>query len=398
MLSWLVTEIKKLFKLTPWRVWIGLIFAAAAVIVVYRFVNGIGSVTALSDATPWGMWVGFDILAGVGLAAGGFVMAATVYIFQIKPFKPMVRMAILTAMLGYIIFIVGLVVEIGRPWNMLQTLANPNIHSPLWEVAICVMSYTTVLILEFALVVFERLGWKKLVNFHHKVTILLVTLGIMLSTLHQSTLGTLFTIAPHKMHPLWYSDMQNVHFFISCVAAGLAMVSFEAFLSYRFTKHAPLFPQIRKLLGAMCVVLLIFYAWRLFDLWRHGALPYLADGKAAALFWLESAMLVLVPVALYLRNRANLTPRRIFVIAMLAVFGFILHRFNVGVSSFQFVRDTGYFPTATEFAVTAALITAGFVAAGLAIYLFPMHGAVDDHEHAAEDEFHHIPWTAAPKS
>ena len=257
------------------------------------------------------------------------------------------------------------------------------------------MSYTTVLILEFALVVFERLGWKKLVHLHHKLTIGLVTLGIMLSTLHQSTLGTLFTIAPHKMHPLWYSDAMNVHFFVSCVAAGLGMVSFEAFLSYRFTKHAPAFPQIRKLLGAMCVVLALFFVWRFVDLWRHDALGYVFAGKAAAMFWLEIAMMIVLPVALYLRNRANLTPKRIFYIALIAVLGFIMHRFNVGVSSFQFVLDTGYFPTLTEFAVTAALITAGFVAAGICIYLFPMHGEIK--EGKPEDEFHHISWKAEQK-
>lgn len=380
--------------LTPWRAFIALIFLTTLGIVYFRFFHGLGTVTALNDATPWGIWIGFDILAGVGLAAGGFVTAGIVYIFQIRRFKPMVRMAILTAMLGYLLFIAGLIIEIGRPWNMLHTLTDPNIHSPLWEVAMCVMTYTTVLVLEFSLVVFERLGWTKLVHLHHKVGVVLVAIGIILSTLHQSTLGTLFTIVPHKMHPLWYSEVQPIHFFISCVAAGMAMVSFEAFLSYRFTKHAIRYDLLSILVRVMSGVLIVYFLFRIVDLGLHGALHHLTDGKPAMMFWLENLLLVFIPVALVFRHWKRLSGRILFFIAFITVMGFIMHRFNIAVSSFQFVLDTGYFPTWTEFAVSAALVTAGFVAAGLAIYLFPMHPHEPEPPKTDPEELYRVPWPA----
>ncbi len=377
--------------ITPWRVLIALVFLTTAIIVFIRFYGGLGTVTNLSDQTPWGIWVGFDILAGVALAAGGFVMAATVYVFQIKRFKPLVRMAILTAMLGYILFIIGLVVEIGRPWNIFSIFYSPNIHSPLFEVALCVVTYTTVLVLEFSLVVFERLGWNRLVHFHHKVSVVLVVIGILLSTLHQSTLGTLFTLVPHKMHALWYSQIQPVHFFISCVAAGMGMVCFEAFLSYRFTKHPLPTGLMRTLIRVMSYVLVLFFIVRIGDLAVRGELWRVAEGKPAAMFWLENLLFVFIPVVMIYR-KLPLTAKRLFIISFSVVLGLVMHRFNIAVSSFEFVKSTGYFPTWTEFMLSIALVMFGFVAAGLAVYFFPMHPKEPKSDRLAGRETYRIAW------
>jgi Ni/Fe-hydrogenase subunit HybB-like protein len=380
--------------LTPWRVLIGIFFAITAVIVFLKFYSGLGAVTALNDKTPWGIWVGFDILTGVALAAGGFVMAATVYVFQIKRFKPMVRMAILTAMLGYLLFIVGLIIEIGRPWNMWRVITNPNFHSPLYEVAMCVILYTTVLVLEFSLVVFERLGWNRLVHFHHKVSVFLVVTGVLLSTLHQSTLGTLFTIAPHKMHPLWYSQIQPIHFFVSCVAAGIGMIAFEAFLSYRFTKHPIRMDLLTTLLRVMAIVLVIFFCIRIGDLVVRGEIGHIVKGKPAALFWMENLLFVFTPLFLIIRSGKHFKTRTLFATSFCVVLGLVFHRFNIAVSSFQFVRDTGYFPTWTEFMLSVSLVCAGFVGAGLAIYFFPMH---PEEPKPADDKVFRVPWTVPAK-
>ncbi|MFO8072750.1 MAG: Ni/Fe-hydrogenase cytochrome b subunit [Polyangia bacterium] len=377
--------------ITPWRFLLIIVFGVTAVIVYFRFFHGLGSVTNLSDDTPWGIWVGFDILAGIGLAAGGFVMAAAVYVFGLEKYRPLVRISILTALLGYMLFIVGLILEIGRPWNIWRCLVNWNIHSPLFEVAWCVMLYTTVLILEFSQVVFERFGWTRMQRLFRRVSVPLVIIGVLLSTLHQSTLGTLFTIVPHKLHPLWYSPILPVHFFVSCIAAGLAMVCFEAFLSWRFLKHAPRMDLLPNLARVMVVVLIVYAVLRVEDLALRGALPAAFEpGMAAMLFWLENLLFVLVPIAIVFFSGRGMTPLTLFVTSFSAVLGFIMHRFNVAVTGMQLVEPSGYFPSWMEFVVSIALVMAGFVAAGLAVRWFPIHAA---RKPAAPGSVYRLKWT-----
>jgi Ni/Fe-hydrogenase subunit HybB-like protein len=376
--------------ITPWRIVIALTFMVAAVLVVLRFAFGLGEITNLSDATPWGMWVGFDIMAGVGLAGGGFVMAGIVYIFNIEKYRPLVRSAILTAMLGYILFVIGLIVEVGRPWNMWRCLTDHNFHSPLFEVAWCVMLYTTVLILEFSGVIFEKLGWHKLVHLHHKISVVLVAFGILLSTLHQSTLGTLLTIMPYRMHELWYSPILPLHFFISCIAAGMAMVTVESFLSERYRKHPARVDLLSSLMRIMSIFLILFFVVRFEDLLVQlgisGTIAAVSTGFAAVLFWLETLCFTVIPCILIWRHgNTGIIPRRpLFAAGFITVIGFIMHRFNVTVSAMELKNPTGYFPSVSEFVFTFALILAGFVAAGLAIHYLPMSPPEKEEEARAE--------------
>ncbi len=381
--------------ITPWRLLLLGVFGVTAIIVYYRFFHGLGSVTNLSDQTPWGIWVGFDILAGIGLAAGGFVMAATVYVFHMEKYRPLVRMAILTALLGYVLFIVGLVLEVGRPWNMWRCLTNHNVHSPLFEVAWCVMLYTTVLLLEFSQVIFEKLGWTRMQHVFHRISVPLIITGVLLSTLHQSTLGTLFVVVPHKLHPLWYSPILPVHFFVSCIAAGLAMVCFESFLSWRFLKHPPRMDLLPNLARVMVVVLVIYFVLRIEDLAvRDLQITYaFQPGLPALLFWLENLLFVFIPIAIVFKAGRRMTPLSLFVASFSAVLGFIMHRFNVAVSGMQLVEPTGYFPSWKEFVVSVALVMAGFVAAGLAVHWFPIHPKRDA---AADSGTIRVRWTGEP--
>lgn len=360
-------------RLTPWRIVLALLLTAAAVIVTVRFAFGLGSVTNLSDQTPWGIWVGFDILAGIGLAAGGFIMAAAVYVFGLERYRPLLRMSILTALIGYLLFITGLILEIGRPWNIWRCIVDHNIHSALFEIAWCVMLYTTVLLLEFSQAVWERLGWHRVEAILHKVLVPLVIAGVLLSTLHQSTLGTLFTIVPHKLHPLWYSPILPVHFFISCLAAGLAMICFEGFLSWRFLGHPPRMDLLPDLARVMAVILVVYLVFRIEDLALRGALPSaFVPGMPALLFWLENLLFVVVPVAIVFRTARRMSTRALFITSSCAVIGFVMHRFNVAVTGMQLVHPTGYFPTWQELLISMSLIGLGFIAAGLAVTFLPV--------------------------
>jgi Ni/Fe-hydrogenase subunit HybB-like protein len=220
-------------RLGFWTVFSGLLIALLAAIAYVRYTHGLGAVTHLSDTFPWGLWIGFDLLCGVGLAAGGFAVTATVHILHLKDFKPIVRPTVLTAFLGYILVITALLLDLGRPWNIWHPIIMWNPHSVMFEVGWCVMLYTTVLSLEFAPVVLERFKLDWMLKLLRPVTPILVIMGVILSTLHQSSLGSLFLILPEKMSPLWYTPILPVLFFVSALAAGIAMTVVESWFSRR---------------------------------------------------------------------------------------------------------------------------------------------------------------------
>jgi Ni/Fe-hydrogenase subunit HybB-like protein len=224
-------------RLGFWPAVCGLILVLFAAVTVLRFTRGLGAVTNLSDQFPWGLWVGFDVLCGVGLAAGGFTMAAAVYIFGLKRMHSIVRPSILTAYLGYTLVSVGLIIDLGKPWNIWHPLVMWNPHSVMFEVAWCVMLYSTVLTLEFSPVLFEKLGWQRPLKIVKKLTLPLVIAGVLLSIMHQSSLGSVFLIVPGKLHALWYSSALPIFFFVSAVSVGLSMVIFESYLSARILGH-----------------------------------------------------------------------------------------------------------------------------------------------------------------
>ncbi|HKJ68456.1 MAG TPA: NrfD/PsrC family molybdoenzyme membrane anchor subunit, partial [bacterium] len=177
---------KYIGKLTFWKTVFFLVILVGLYAAVLRYSQGLGTATNLNDNFPWGLWIGFDVLCGVGLASGGFTLAAVVYIFNIKQFKPIIRPAILTAFLGYLLVIVGLLFDLGKPWNIWHPVVMWNPHSVMFEVAWCVMLYTAVLALEFSPVVFEKFRLQKPLKIIKRITIPLVILGVILSTLHQS--------------------------------------------------------------------------------------------------------------------------------------------------------------------------------------------------------------------
>lgn len=349
-------------RITFWRAFIVASLAVGAYSVFIRYYEGLGGATALSDATPWGLWVGVDILTGVALAAGGFMITAVVYVFGLERYRPIVRPALLTAFLGYLFFVIGLLVELGRPWNIWHAIVYWNPHSALFEVAWCVMLYTTVLALEVSNLVFERFGWERLQRVFHTVVLFLVIAGVMLSTLHQSSLGTLFVIAPGKMHALWYSPILPLIFYVSCMCAGLAMVTVEAFLSQRFLKHPVRMDLLSGIARVLIIGLLVYSILRFFDLMLRGALPLTVEPTEEALaFWVEIALFQVIPVVVLWSERRRASQRWLFVGAFSAVLGLVMHRMNVATTSLAASSGSGYFPTFMEFAVSTSLVVAGFV-------------------------------------
>jgi Ni/Fe-hydrogenase subunit HybB-like protein len=225
--------------MTPTTVVLLLIMALGSIVAIYRLINGLGAATNLNDNFPWGLWIGIDVLGGVAIAAGGFIIAAAVYILNWKKYKPIVRPAILTAFFGYLLAIIALFFDIGKPHTLWHPSVMWQIHSVMWVVAIHVILYTLTLATESSPMLFEKLKMQKAVNFVGKIMVPVVIFGVLLSILHQSSLGALYLIVPAKLSPLWYNSQLPFLFLVSAIMMGLSMVSFESIVSSKAFKHTP---------------------------------------------------------------------------------------------------------------------------------------------------------------
>lgn len=363
---------------------LALLWAAGIGMTIARFFFGLGYVTNMSDQFPWGIWIGFDVVSGVALAAGGFIIAGTVYVFNFKRFHPIVRPAVLTALLGYLLVIIGLLFDLGRWYNIWHPIFMWNIHSPLLEVAWCVMLYTVVLALEFSPVIFEKFNLQWPLKIIRAITIPLVILGMCLSTLHQSSLGSLFLIFPEKINPLWYSPLLPVFFFISAIAVGLGMVMVESNLSARTFGRELENDLMRQLGRAAAVVLAIYLVLKVYDLIARGATAYLTvPGFHSTMYGIEMVLGVIVPMLILATRRGRENPHASFVAAMLIVGGVVLNRLNTALLGWWAYAGPGpiYIPSPGELTITFTLLSAGVVAFGLAAKFLPVFPK-GEHAHA----------------
>ena len=367
-------------KFTFWKLVFLALMAAGFYGTVVRFALGLGRSTNLNDQFPWGLWIGFDVLCGVMLAAGGFTLTAAVHIFNIKRIRPIVRPTILTAFLGYVLVCVALMYDLGRPYRIWHPLVMRNPHSVMFVVAYCVMLYTTVLSLEFSSIVLERFKLEKPLKIVRAALIPLVILGVILSTLHQSSLGTLYLIMPEKLHPLWYSPLLPVFFFISAIAVGLAMTIFESSLSAKYFGRQLELPILQELGRVLVVVLCVYGILRYEDLLHRGVLRLLLrPGYEMYLFWLEISLGVIFPLLLLSQKKVRTTAPGLYLAAVLVVLGFITNRLNVSITGLESAAGMHYVPKWTEVAVTGAIIVAGFALFGLAAKYLPIFPAEESH-------------------
>ena len=361
------------------------IWVAALWILIRRFSEGLGAVTGMNDAAPWGLWIGADVFAGVALAAGGFVIAATVHIFRIDRFRPILRPTVLTAFLGYMLVAVALFIDIGRPLSWWHPLVMWQTHSIMFEVTWCVILYSTVLAIEISPVVLERLGLTTLLKIVKVTTIPVVIAGVILSTMHQSSLGSLYLIVPGKLHPLWYSPLLPINFLLSAVAAGMCVVIVESFFSAKILNRGLESTLMRDLGRAASIILYLYLAIRLSDLAVRGSLGLaLEDSLQGQLFLLEVVVGTLFPAILLSFREFRRVPRGLLGASLLVMAGVVLNRVNVcwfGMSS----GDTlAYIPTWMEIAVSLAFVTAGTIAFFLAVHYLPVFPEVKEDTPAKE--------------
>jgi Ni/Fe-hydrogenase subunit HybB-like protein len=374
----------KLPKLTFWRAVFVLILISGAYATYIRIFGGLGASTNLSDEFPWGIWIGFDILCGVMLAAGGFTLMATVHIFNVKEYKPITRPALLTAFLGYLLVIGALMFDLGQPWNVFRVMWTWQPRSVMFEVGWCVMLYTTVLFLEFLPIVFEKLRYEKPMRILRMISVPLFILGVVLSTLHQSSLGSLYLIVPGKLHPLWYTPMLPVLFWVSAITIGLAMTIFESTMSARHFPGHSLQPRIIQGLGRIMTVFLIVYGViRIQNIISRDALQYaLQPTYEATMFWAEVALGFAIPIALLMFRQIRESPVRLYIVSILVICGFLLNRLNVAVTGMEGSAGVRYIPKWSEVSITLSIVAVGILLFTLAVKYLPIftHG----HEAPAE--------------
>jgi Ni/Fe-hydrogenase subunit HybB-like protein len=357
----------RLPKITFWRTVVTVIFLADAYAAYTRFGLGFRQSTNLVDAQPWGLWVGLGTLCGVGISAGGFAIAAAVYLLGFDRYRPVVRAAVLLSFLGYLSVIVGMMYELGLPWRIWHPIVMWSRRSVLFEVSWCVMLYTTVLSLEFSPSLVERIPWTRLrklyLKWHHHILIALVMVGAILSSLHQSFLGGLYLLAKGKLDPLWYSQYLPTFFYLSAVPAGLAATIMAVFLCNR-SLNARVDPAILTEMSQVIPPMLYIYAiLRGIDLFTHGGASYLwLWREETLLFWLEIGLFVLAPIILLSRQSVRSHPQSLYWTCALVVMGFMANRLNVSITAFQRTSGFYYVPRWTEFALTFATVAAAVIA------------------------------------
>jgi Ni/Fe-hydrogenase subunit HybB-like protein len=350
-------------RITLWRAVVGVIFAAGLYATYARFLLGFNVATNLTDPQPWGLWVGLGTLCGVGLSAGGFAIAAAVYLLGFERYRPILRTAVLISFLGYSSVIAGMMYELGLPWRIWHPIVMWNRHSVLFEVSWCVMLYTTVLALEFSPSLVEKLPWLRLREFylrwHHSILIGLVLAGTLLSSMHQSFLGGLYLITKGKMDPLWYSPYLTTMFYLSAIPAGLAVTIMALYLSVRSLNVRVDLNISRDVSRVITPLLALYGIFRAVDLINRDATSYLWMWREETLsFWLEIALLVIAPIILLGRDKVRDNPRYLYWTCCLVVMGFMANRLNVSITGLQASSGVYYIPKWTEFAATVAVLTA----------------------------------------
>ncbi|MBU0559922.1 MAG: Ni/Fe-hydrogenase cytochrome b subunit [Bacteroidetes bacterium] len=363
--KFILSELKPKSKIiTHFNVIAFIIIAIGAVLIVLRFVKGLGAVTNLSQEYPWGIWIGFDVITGVAFAGGAYSLCFIVYILGDKKYKPIIRVTVLNGFLAYVFYAGALLLDLGKPWNVINPIIGNSfgVSSVMFLVAWHFMLYMLTELVEISPAFAEWLGWRKVRKYLHGLTLGAVILGITLSTLHQSGLGALFLMAKNKIHPLWYSEFIPILFFVSSIFAGLSMVIVEGSISHKVFKNR-MSDEVSKShnsilfgLAKICAVVLYVYLFLKLLLFIHGEHWVHLNSQMGVLWLVEMIGFVALPCVIFtqaFRYRNELWVKIGGIITML---GIILNRLNVSVIAFKWYAADRYFPSWMEIEITLAII------------------------------------------
>ena len=349
---------------TPFNIISAPLIALGAVLVVIRFVYGLGAVTNLSQEYPWGIWVGFDVITGVAFAGGAFVLTFIVYVMRAEKYHPIVNAAVLNGTLGYMFAAGSLQLDLGRPWKIINPMIGNSFgyNSVLFLVAWHFLLYLTAQILEFFPVVATWVGWPRVKKLLKSMTVGIVIVGFTLSILHQSGLGALFLMAKGKLHPLWYSEFLPINFLCSSVFAGLSMVIVEGSISHRVFSHkvdpahqARFDEIIFGLAKGASVTMFVYYFFQAF-VFVHGKHWNMINDFYGYWYLLEVIGFVLVPCFLLANGVRRRSKKLVLVGAVMTMLGILLNRLNIALVAFNYQLPHRYYPHWMELMITVAIV------------------------------------------
>lgn len=350
---------------TPFNIISVPIITLGIALIVIRFVNGIGSITNLSQEVPWGLWIGFDVVTGVAFAGGAYVVTFMVYILNIQKYKPIVRVTVLNGFLAYVFYAGALLLDLGKPWNVVNPIIGNNfgVSSVLFLVAWHFLLYMIAQLIEFSPAIAEWLGAKKARKILSWMTLGAVIFGITLSTLHQSGLGALYLMAKEKIHPLWYSEFIPILFFVSSIFAGLSMVIFEGSISQRVfsdqisEKNHKGHDGIIHGLSKICAFTLMIYFFLHIVVFVHGKHWMYLNSRMGAWYLVEMIGFVILPMILYFISYRTRNITLVKISSLVTMLGIIINRLNVTVIAFKWDAPTHYVPSWQEIVVTLTVLS-----------------------------------------
>lgn len=361
------------------------LFAVAALLILYRLATGLGTITAMNDGYPWGLWIAFDVVTGTALACGGYAIAILVYVVNRGQYHPLVRPAVLTSALGYSLAGVGVGLDVGRWWNIWRvpvTFWHWNFDSVLLEVALCIMAYTAVSWLELSPAFFEKgkeSAWPRVRSFSakalpivNKALIWIIALGILLPTMHQSSLGSLMLLAGPRLHPLWNTGWMPLLFLTSVVGMGFAAVVFEAALSSWLFKREPERDMLAGLAGVIVPIMSFYVILRLADIIWRGQLGALFAFDLYSVMTLLELVLFIVPIVMLMSRAKRRRIGYLFRAAMLFMLAGSVYRFDTYLVAFRPGAHWSYFPSVGELLITLGLVSAEIMVYIAVVRIFPI--------------------------
>lgn len=326
---------------------------------IARLFAGLGMTTSLSDSVSWGIWIGFDFTM-IALAGSGFTIAFVGHILHLHRFEAAVRPALFAGFLLYTGVLLILVLDLGRPDRFYNFMLFWNVHSPLFEISLCVLLYTTVLIIEVSPDILGYLGWNRLRRIPVAIMPVACILGVTLSTLHQSTLGTLYVNMPHRLHPLWYTPFLPVLFFTSAVMAGLSV----AILAYRLAQRVNHTEEDLGLCSGLSIGVagagVLYLVFKIALLWWEGEQALLLVADSVTVAWLAEIVLgVVIPLILLLTPQLRRKSITLWVAPLLVVVGVGMNRFNATLTGQTppWAGSTAYTPHLLEWLSTIGILS-----------------------------------------
>jgi Ni/Fe-hydrogenase subunit HybB-like protein len=384
-------------RLTRWDKVLLAVMAVGVALTLVRYAGGIGRVANINNAYPWGWWVGYGIMTMIALGAVGFTITLLVEVLGGHRYHPLLRPAVLMGLLCYVSAIVMLMVELGRPWKVWMILVSWAPSAALYEVGWCAFLYLSVLAFEFAQVPVEQFGWGRALRVMRVLYIPIMLLGVTLSHLHQSSLGTLLTLIPHKINALWWSDRLPLIFLFSAMMAGPAMAILEHLAAARWLGFAPRMDMLASLARIAAWIVAFVLAFRIGDLVARGAVDAMLSATWLAVsFWIEIGLGLLLPLVLLMMPEVRQSRRGLATACALVVGGVLLHRLNVAVFGLRVRHWETYVPSLGEIGITLGITAGAVFVFGVLARILPIHDEVPlsparpRHAGTPDGAWHHI--------